>query len=446
MSDHTIMNRLPCPQLSVLVLALGLVPWLVHAQVSLAEESKLVGRASPLPGAILHRQGPEKIWRMIKPTDPIQSDDILVGVPGGAIDSRNGAVRLTLLSDLARLSPNPILESAVVLHENPDVDLDFTLDRGRIDLTNLKKDGAVHVRVHFRNKTWDLTLEGPKAKVGLELYGRWPKGIPFSKDAAKAKEEPTGDLVLIVLNGEANLKADGDRFALRAPPGPAYFHWDSVAGNDQGPQRLEELPAWARPALSMLPRAKDLGAVLKLIQQRVAENSSIQDVLIENISSDNPNVRRIAVYGLGALDDVSHLIDSLGHARHDDVRDIAVVALRAWIGRGPGQDAKLYHVLIEDKKYSPNQAEIVMQLLHSFGDNDLARPATYETLIDYLTHDKPAIRKLASWHLYRNVPAGKSIEYNPAGSEEDRQRAYDKWKKLVPSGKMPPAATDKKSK
>jgi hypothetical protein len=68
---------------------------------------------------------------------------------------------------------------------------------------------------------------------------------------------------------------------------------------------------------------------------------------------------------------------------------------------------------------------------------------TYETLIDYLLHDKLAIRQLAKWHLERLVPAGRDIAYDPAGSGEARHPAYDQWKKLVPNGKLPLEGTPK---
>ena len=66
------------------------------------------------------------------------------------------------------------------------------------------------------------------------------------------------------------------------------------------------------------------------------------------------------VYSFGAVDDVPRLLDALGDPKHPDVREAAVEALRAWIGRGPGFDMKLYTFLVEQRKFSAGQAEIVM--------------------------------------------------------------------------------------
>jgi hypothetical protein len=433
-----------CPRSIILAICLSLLATSWSDPSIRADEPSgkrvVAGKAAAL-SALVRREGSDKPWMLVKPGEAILSEDLIIAVPNGALNSKSGDVRLSLLSDLARLSPYPVLESAVILRDSADKDLDFTLDRGRVDVTNRKRAGAAHVRVRVRNQQLDLTLEEPRTRVALELYGRWPKGAPFSKDA-KAEDEPTADLVLLVLNGSVQLKTGSSQHAMTAPPGPAYFHWDSAAGQDSQVHRLEEVPGWAKPGVANLPRAKDLTAVVGLIRKSIEDRKvgTIETVLVETLDADNLNTRRMGVYGLGALDDIGHLVDALNGSKHEDVREVAILALRHWIGRDKGQDAKLYNTLVKDKMFTANQAEIVMQLLHSFGDSDLAKPATYETLIDYLIHEKLAIRELAKFHLYRLVPAGKDIAYDPAGSAEDRTKAHDKWHTLIPNGKLPPKA------
>lgn len=80
-----------------------------------------------------------------------------------------------------------------------------------------------------------------------------------------------------------------------------------------------------------------------------------------------------------------------------------------------------------------------MNLLHSFSDADLALPETYETLIAYLDNEDLAIRGLAYWHLYRLVPVGQKIGYNPQAPKAERQQTIQEWQKLIPKGKLPPA-------
>jgi hypothetical protein len=387
------------------------------------------------------RREPTRFTRL-QAKSPIQNGELVVALADTTIETAKGAVRVTLLPNLARLSTLPVVESAVALQETSATDLDLTLDRGRIEVTNQQSNKSpAQVRLRFRKETWDLTLASPGTQVAMMLYGRWPRGVPFTKDA-KAEEEPTADLVLYVLKGDVQLKTRTDQHALHGPRGPASFHWNSVVGADSGPTRQEEPPAWIRAEHPAPANTREPKTAVEQVCERLA-NKPVEEALFETLGSADAEERQIAVNALGALDDLTHLVAALADAKHEDTRNAAIVALRHWIGRGPQQDLRLYRFLMQSKAYSANQAEIVLELLHSFGETDLARPAAYETLIDYLTHDKLAIRQLAKWHLDRLVPAGRDIAFNPAGSREERQRAYEQWKKLIPNGKLPPPSKSK---
>jgi hypothetical protein len=135
-----------------------------------------------------------------------------------------------------------------------------------------------------------------------------------------------------------------------------------------------------------------------------------------------------------------NLLDALTDEQRDDVRLAAIDVLQHWTGLKPEHDLRLFQAL-KDKQYPEGQAEIILQLLHTFSDTELNNPGTYETLIEYLRHDKLPVRELAYWHLRILVPEGaKKIAYHPAGGIEQRERAYEQWKKLVPPGKLPPQA------
>ncbi|CAN5122684.1 hypothetical protein BH10PLA2_BH10PLA2_21370 [soil metagenome] len=400
------------------------------------QQKVVVGRAALLVGALLHRDN--GAWRLLTPQADIYAEDLIVALPAGAINSKNRAVRLTLLSDLARVSPYPVLESAVILHDSPK-DLDFTLERGRVDVSNLKRSGEATVRIRFQKQVWDLTL-GDRAKIAFELFGRWPAGTNFSK-TPKPDETPTLDMVMVVKEGQVNLKADGNEYAMHAPKGVAYYHWDSVPPHDEHPRFLEELPGWTKLNAPPPAVAADLANLIKIIviKARNQSSGSIEEALASLLTEDSETGRRIAVYGLGALDDLPTVIDALASSKFPDVRDIAVIALRHWIGRSEGQDIKLYDALIK-KGYSERNAHRFVQLLHSFSDRQKGSPATYETLIELLQADNAAVRQLANWHLTRLVSKGADIKFDPLGTDAERQSGIQKWKDLIPAGKLPPKA------
>jgi hypothetical protein len=427
---------LRCPHVLLRVAALALTLAAADARLGADEPRTAVATCATKAGTLLQRAGTGQAWHTLKPMEAVYSRDLLVALPGAALDTKNGAVRLQLLADLGRQSPYPVLESSVVLHDNPKADLDFSLQRGRVDFLNRKDKGEAHVWVRFRDTTWEVTLEEPGTRVALELYARWPSGVPFSAQP-RADEVPLASVLLVVLDGAIDLKAGPKHYRMQAPPGPASFAWDSGTGPDAGPKRLDKIPDWADPKAVPTPETKQLEAAIERLRGRLAETPPPAG-LAEAVASDDLLDRRVAVINMGATDDLSGLVDALGNAKHADVRNSAVVVLRHWIGRGPGQDAKLYRFLIDRRKYSAGQAEIVLQLLHSFSDVARHQAETYESLIAYLGHDKLPIRELAWWHLLRLVAAAKDIPYDPAGPAVERERAAGRWRKLLRDGKLPP--------
>jgi hypothetical protein len=420
--------------------------WAVGGSVGLraaeGSGSAALGKCVSESGTMGWRVSPDKPWSFAKQNDPLPGGRVIVGMAGGQLDSKDGAVRLTFRSDLDGRSPYPIIESAVVLKDDPKADLSLILDRGRVDLTNHKAKEAARVRVQVRKATWDLVLADPGTRVALELYGRWPAGHQFTTNPGP-KDVPTAGLVILVLKGHVFMDHNGVAHALQAPPGPAMIEWDSVTGQDASPSRLEKLPEWVEVEPANTPETQAKMAARKRFRQ-VAMSKSTEQALDELVDSPNPVERRLAVFAMGAVDDLGRLGKALRETKHQDVWDNGVIALRHWIGRGPGQDQILFKRLQDVAGYSPVHAETVMQLLHSFGTDDLAHSETYQTLIDYLAHDKLAIRGLAHWHLVRLVPAGKDFGYSPFDPQEKREEAIKKWRKLIPKGKLPPAPKPEK--
>jgi hypothetical protein len=272
------------------------------------------------------------------------------------------------------------------------------------------------------------------------MYGRWPAGAPFHKEL-KPGEGPSLAVIFLVLAGELNLRMEKHQFAMQAPPGPAFIEWDSETGGAPSPQYLKELPKWAvEDEHSELVQKKK--AALEQFRKTVVAKG-LDATLDQFVNSEDPRLRRLAVIAMGALDDLPRLGKALNEAKHPDVWDNGVLAVRHWIGRCPGQDQKLYDRLIKVRKFTEAQADTIMQLLHGFNDNQLSQPETYETLIDYLDDDLLVIRGLAHWHLYRLVEQGRSFGFNPLDTKEKRAEAIKKWKQLIPTGKLPPKAPAK---
>lgn len=427
-------------------LALSAIASLYVAGGLLGAETTAVARLVSKDGTLFARGKTGQDWQTVASKGEIRAGDLLVGLPGAVIENGKGAVQLSLLTDFDKNSPYPILEAAVVLHASADHDLDFTLDRGRVDVTNLKKDGAARVRIRFHDQQWDAILTEPGTRLALQLYGRWAKGVPFRKEPGR-KDVPAADLLVVVRKGQVELTHGSSFCLLSAPPGPALLHWDNSNEREEACQKLETLPDWVATEQSDSERAQRIKNTVEKLRQQVVK-SSPREAIRSFATSEDPNERATGVISLGALDDLEGLGEVITGTKHPDAWDRAVVVVRHWLGRRPGQDQILYQRLLEKRGLKPAQAAGVMQLLHSFGDAELAHPELYTTLVKYLDNDQLGIRGLAHWHLVRLVPAGKEIDYNPLDPKDKRDQARDQWKKLVDdqiaAGKLPPRQTPKR--
>ena len=217
------------------------------------------------------------------------------------------------------------------------------------------------------------------------------------------------------------------------------MEWSSTFGMDEVPQILEKLPPWATRAGQH--RSEEEEAKYKAARElfiRTAAEKGADAALDALLNSDEPIDRRVGVIACGALDRLDRLGQLFRQCKHPDLLDTAVLVLRHWISRGPGQDQKLYQGLMSKAGFTPLQAESMLQLLHGFDDEELAQPETYELLITYLTDSRLAIRALAHWQLVRLVPTGRDIAYNPLDDKDALKKAQQEWQKLVPPGKLPP--------
>jgi hypothetical protein len=399
------------------------------------------GHCRSAASTLLAQESPDQPWRSVGEGEEVHSRDLLLALPGmqALIEPRPESVELSLRGNLPALSSFAGLESAVVLHDSRFYDVDFTLLRGRVILTNRKAQGPARAWVRLLDSASEILLAEPGDAVALEIFGRWPHGVPFSREV---RERPTTSLVFWALKGQADLKVGAVRHRLAAPPGPAYFHWGSVTGPDAGPQRRDSLPAWADPD-AKAPAAAGLITTIadtfRASATRKGPDAALADLLAQADAGDPQTARlrqEFAVYGLAALGDLERVAEGLADPRQPHVRDAAIIALRHWIGETIGRDQQLAQLLVDRLNYSRAQAETVLHLLHSPFAED--QPETYDTLIAYLRHSKLAVRALAQWHLARLVDPEKVVPYDPAASDEDRARAADAWKKLIPSGNLPP--------
>jgi hypothetical protein len=394
-------------------------------------------------GGVLLARETGKTWKVVGSSDSIYSKDTLLALPAdrATLVTSNKAVTVSLWGNLP-LSTVPVVESAIVLHQNTDVDLDLTFERGRVVLTNSQTKGEAKVRVHVQDQVWNLNLKEPGTSIALELFARLPAGAVYKSDG-KNPVKPVVNVGGFVSKGNVEFRQERRMVLLREPPGPACIQWSSEQHSDVNGLRLTKVPPWLEEGPPY-----DTTPFIKAVMQQIAERSNGKSVAsaLTNLLTDADEqsghdratmMRSLAVFGYGAVDDVALLVDSLTDGKPQETRELAIDALRHWLGRGAGKDAELYDYLVTKKKFEPKHAELTIQLLIGFETRQLVQAETYELLIAYVKHPRLAVRELAHWHLTRLVPDGNKISYDPAGGDEDQERAVKEWKRLVPDGKVP---------
>jgi hypothetical protein len=390
--------------------------------------------------AILFRKLHDSAWHIADPDSSLSKDDVILSPAGFHAPIRLASgLEIDLLGNWPtgpRLEEGAILESAISLHAPPKLDLDVTLQRGRIIINN-KSLGEARARLRFCGETWDLTFSEPGSAAALELRNYIPGGSMIDKN--HHTEDPNSELSLFAIRGRVELKVRYDSYLLEAPPRAALFTWNNVGRISRQAQELKQPPPWAAELANTpngKPKAISAPESVASLQARLLAGPSPSSVLKDCLNHPDIKMRVLAIYSLGAIDELDVLCDALGNERQfREVRLASIVAIQNWLSRAADNPQRLFAVL--EKKYSSTTAEIILHLLSSFSKAQLDTAEVYASLIGHLKHPDLPVRELAYNQLITLVPEGKAIAYDPAGEKGQRNLAIEEWKKLIPPGSIP---------
>ncbi len=405
------------------------------------DEVRDVGRYVALPewgpGVLLQRQGTAYPWTPLRPESRVATAATLVSLPGyRSTLTMDTGVQLTLWGDLPEFSPfPPVLESVVMLNvPRTGIDLDVTLERGRIHLVNLKSAGASRIELRFLRQSWQLTLPDPGSEACAELW-------PLLGEGATSSKNPVAPIVVgLFVKGKARLEAAGQTLELADR---SRVSWVNVSGNPARQETLTELPAWwTKPPDRSLPQVADAMISLQDWSTYLSKSHEyIVDTILTNVrESKDSKLRALGLLFLAALDEMPFLVEFLDERQHAEVRGTARHALQLWLSRGPNSQAELARILKDKRGYAPEKGALIGRLLQRIPDADLAKPETYQSLIRYLDHENLIVRDLAFWHLAQLVPSGAaSIAYDPVAEADQRRKHIAEWQKIILPGKVPEA-------
>ena len=206
--------------------------------------------------------------------------------------------------------------------------------------------------------------------------------------------------------------------------------WDNAAGAARSPVPLPRLPEWWTSTIPPKMQAPLEGLssrlALKNVDVGIAEAKNFPDA----------SSRLLAVRCVGAMANYFSLLDYLAGDKRADARTVAIEELRHLLGLDAKNNEKLRQALSQ-KNYSDAQAQIILQLVHGFSREQWADPTIRGIAVEYLVHEKLAIRQLAHTLLSALEEEGRKIPYDPAADHESRERGLEAWKKVVLGAKPP---------
>jgi hypothetical protein len=417
-----------------------------------------VGRYEDLPGVLIRRKagatGADG-WEKVKPGEKIQSTDTLMSLPGFAnLIRTDSGVSLLMRGNVREFAlvavQQYLAESAVVLHKNKEFDLDLTLLRGRIFLTNSKETGAARIRLRFSEReVWDIALASKGDQVGVDYLTVYTPDINH-----RIGEDPRGSLFLVLIRGEATIKVnDVDQHIRKAtPPGAYLFAWDSFRQASE-PREMKQLPAsWNKKPPTIkdvtaekLAVIKRMSAVLKDLEVLLSAGKKVNIAIKEGQVKEESMARLLSIYCQGAIDDPGPLVDAMGDEElaHVADRQAAIFTLQHWLARGPAQGKLLYDRkadtgVLRDKQYTKNEAQRIGDLLFALPHEDWTRPETFEVLASCVSSPRVAIAELGYSHLLGLARGVKLPPFNAADPVEERKKFARKIEDMVARKQLPP--------
>ena len=423
------------------------------------------------PSLLVYRQSEksDENWQRVHLGAEVFSRDQLVSLPGYLSEIRlDCGIHLLLRGHLSAFTPpvndpklkdqtNPmdyLQECAIQLHKPAGVNADLTLRRGRLFVSNNnpRESRPQVVRLRFvNNQVWDVTLQ-PEAEVVVELITHRAYGAPISS------------VNFCLLQGNAELTIGHDHHPNLSAPGLAYFMWDnmhppdSYLGNKIDKKQLDNAVHnlfTKKPFVNSDKATRMEGALksmLKLMTFKQSATATLLSVLQDKDGRKYPYEHELAVYCLGALDEIGELFNILNKqdSANSPDRQFAIVAIRRWLDRGPEQSQKLFDPesqkgLLLDFMYTRNEVERIMELLRDPTFEQVYNSKEYyEEMAKDLASEKVAIAELARWRLQWlaigmfNLKMPELSRFSAAASHDDRQAAMHEVMEKIREGKLPP--------
>lgn len=290
------------------------------------------------------------------------------------------------------------------------------------------------ISLKVQDEVWQLGFLKPETQCGLEIVPNFP-----TKPGEDAKETSYRG-ALYVVAGDVRLNESGGRQRTLAAG-----RWISLAPQDRAV--ATDLGGFAfrlkgATALAWLnPDSRRVSAPLaKVVREFEGDFLPDQPVSasIGTVAKNDPNpkIAEFAAKTLALTNQYPALIEILAQVPHEEAVHAAANGLRAWLPLAPDHAALLQKELITSFPPGPHQLgadmddrAIVLRLLWGYAPEDARDRKTSNQLVEWLDHDRLAVRSLAIDHIRELT--GQTYRYKPGMPAGDRKRIKKDWERHV---------------
>ena len=378
---------------------------------------------------ILLRETPEEGWRMVQ-----------VGASIGDND-RIAAPRPYVARFAAADTPLEIYLAAgsrMSTYAAPDAAMGIRIERGRVILSRGvegeasaaesapaadQANEAVSVRIAVGENRWTITMPSSKSRIAIDVTPVPPIRLDKNFDGFPYKVWAVGNLGSIALesaDGEVRNIGSEDRIALAGPkagevlvePGLAT---DWLVGKDP-------VASWVAGPTAPTDK-RDAIRFGKEFEPGDSAGESMPALL----KHERAWMARRAVQCLAVTQDHIALVSAIAIAEHDEATAEAILGLREWLSSESGNGEELLDALVHE--FTEEDSQTLYQLLWGYDEAHARDAKASRELVRWLSHDRPAIRRLAYFHVLRLT--GMQDEYRPSLTRDRMNSFRKRWERQI---------------
>jgi hypothetical protein len=184
-------------------------------------------------------------------------------------------------------------------------------------------------------------------------------------------------------------------------------------------------PGWLDP---LIKKSRSESPQQKSFAKEFDPRQPLSDNIPPVVKSDFPKLSESAVQCLALTGDHAELVRALRNPDHEESRVAAIVGLRTWLAMAPERGPQLKKDL-ESVFPSAQEIETVYQLLWGYGPQDAKDPRKSKRLVDWLEHERVAVRQLAFFHIQKLT--GQDHDYLPHNLPAQRFAAIRRWRRQL---------------